>query len=61
MIQKRVSLENLMDMVHEIDKNGEGLTKWEIEFIASFIDHPRTEVTQKQYDIVQRIYDEKVK
>lgn len=53
--------EDLLDCVTEIDVCGEGLTEWEVEFIASLIDNPPDEVTEKQEQIITRIYSQRVK
>lgn len=61
MPQPLPTLTEFMDYVKTIDDKGSELTSWEINFIASFIDHPPSSFTEKQWDIVQRIYREKVK
>lgn len=49
------------DMIKAIDAHGEGLTEWEVEFIASFIKYPDRFISDKQIDIIKRIYREKCK
>lgn len=46
-------------LVEHIDSFGHGLTEWEVNFISSLIDNPPKSYTEKQTEIVQRIYDEK--
>ena len=48
------------DKIRKIDQDGEGLTSWEIDFIASFIDNPPRSFTQKQIEIVDRIWNQRV-
>lgn len=47
-------------MIEQIDEHGEGLTKWEINFIADLVDGYLGKLSSKQISIIQRIYDEKV-
>lgn len=46
--------------VRVIDEKGENLTDWEVNFIASFIDHPMPTYSEKQTEIINRIYNTKV-
>ena len=46
-------------LVEHIDSFGKGLSKWEIDFIASLIDNPPDEYSEKQVEIINRIYDQK--
>lgn len=55
------TLTEFMDMVKDVDENRKGLTKWEIDFIAGFIDKPPKGFSEKQWEIVERIKDQKVK
>jgi len=50
----------LLDMIQEIDEEGEDLTEWEIDFIGGFIDDGVTSFTDKQAEIVERIYNERI-
>ena len=45
--------------VEHIDSFGKKLSDWEIKFIASLIDCPPAEYSEKQIKIITRIYDEK--
>lgn len=47
-------------MIQQIDEHGEGLTDWEVNFIAHLVDGYLGRLTDKQIDIIQRIYDQKV-
>jgi len=47
------------ELVEHIDKYGHGLTEWEINFIANMIDSPPDTYSEKQIEIINRIYDEK--
>jgi len=46
-------------LVKHIDHFGKGLSAWEIKFIANLIDHPPATYSEKQKEIINRIYDEK--
>ena len=46
-------------IVEHIDAFGKGLTDWEIKFISRLIDNPPKIYSEKQMEIVDRIYDEK--
>jgi hypothetical protein len=46
-------------MVQVIDEEGQNLTTWEVNFIASLIDKPPRSYSLKQIEIITRIYDEK--
>jgi hypothetical protein len=46
-------------MVQVIDEEGQNLTTWEVNFIASLIDKPPKTYSLKQMEIIIRIYDEK--
>ncbi len=46
-------------LVEHIDSFGKGLNEWEINFIANLIDSPPEIYSDKQEEIVNRIYDEK--
>jgi len=45
--------------VQHIDTFGKNLSVWEINFIADLLDNPSERYTEKQIDIITRIYDEK--
>jgi hypothetical protein len=55
------TLEDFMELVRDIDANGKGLTQWEIEFIASFIDRPRSTVSEKQWEALEGIKARRLK
>ena len=57
---KGVDHSRMLEMVQEIDDDGEGLTKWEIEFISGIIDNGQKFFSQKQADIIKRIYEDRV-
>lgn len=59
-MRSKITSAEAMDLVKEIDANGVGLTSWEIEFVASFIDHPPQRITDRQIEIVQHIHSQKV-
>ena len=46
-------------LVEHIDSFGKGLTDWEVNFIADMMDSPPQEFSDKQIEIINRIYDEK--
>jgi len=46
------------EMLQEIDEHGEGLTPWEIGFIADMLE--RRSFTPKQVDAIERILDLRV-
>ncbi len=48
------------ELVQEIDKNYEDLTTWERGFIVSLIDKPPKIYSDKQLEIIYRIYDDGV-
>lgn len=54
-------IEKIKERIKDVDENGEGLTEWEINFIAEMIDKPPTYFTEKQEDIINRIWEQKVK
>ena len=60
MSKKMSRMEELVDKIQEIDNDGEDLTKWEIDFIASFIDSPPRHFTVRQEEIINRIYNQRV-
>lgn len=55
-----VDHEEILELVQIIDREGEDLTEWEIEFIASIIDEDIQQFTRKQAAIVRRIHKERV-
>jgi hypothetical protein len=46
-------------LVEHIDSFGHGLSEWEINFIADMLDHPPDVYSEKQIEIINRIYDQK--
>lgn len=50
----------LRQRVEEIDDKGQGLTKWEIDFIGRLIDEDVHRFSPKQADIINRIYRDRV-
>lgn len=57
---KTMTIEDPDYMIQQIDEHGEGLTKWEVNFIGDLVDGYLGKLSKKQIDIIQRIYDEKV-
>lgn len=51
----------LLALVKEIDEKAEGLTKWEVGFIAGMIDKPPRDFSLRQAEIIERIHEERVK
>ena len=45
--------------VEHIDLFGKNLSPWEIKFIANLTDNPPAKYSDKQIEIIERIYDEK--
>lgn len=50
----------LVEMLLEIDENGEDLTDWEKEFVSNLVDEEVTWFTPKQERQIRRIHEEKV-
>ena len=50
----------LREKVEAIDNRGRGLSTWEIDFIAGFIDQKVYTFTDKQAEVINRIYEERV-
>jgi len=46
-------------LVEHIDDFGKRLTEWEIGFISKLIDNPPRVYSEKQIEIIERIYNEK--
>ena len=46
-------------LVEHIDSFSSGLTDWEIKFIADLMDNPPRYYSEKQVEVIHRIYDEK--
>jgi len=46
-------------LVEHIDSFGKKLNPWEVKFIADLKDRPRRTFSEKQVEIIERIYDEK--
>ena len=46
-------------LVEHIDGFGKKLSEWEVNFIAKLMDHPPEHYSDKQIEIIERIYDEK--
>ncbi len=47
------------NMLTEIDANGEGLTGWESEFVSDILGRDQERFSQKQKNVIRRIYREK--
>lgn len=50
----------LLDLITVIDAEGDGLTPWEITFVAGFIDAPPADITPKQAEVIERIHRQRV-
>ena len=50
------NINKIIDMIGHIDSSGEGLTEWEINFIADLIDNPPKTYTEKQIKVIYKIY-----
>jgi len=46
-------------LVEHIDSFGKGLNEWEVNFIADMLDNPPKAYSEKQVEIINRIYDQK--
>jgi len=46
-------------LVEHIDRFGKGLSQWEKDRIAEWIDNPPKYYSKKQIEIIERIYDQK--
>lgn len=46
-------------LVEHIDSFAHGLSEWEINFIANIIDNPPEMYSEKQAEVINRIYDQK--
>lgn len=46
-------------LVEHIDSFGKGLSEWEVDFIVSMMDKPLSKYSEKQIEIINRIYDQK--
>ena len=46
--------------VNAIDSHGEGLTEWEVDFIASLVDDPPGWYSPRQIAQIDRIFDERM-
>jgi hypothetical protein len=51
---------DLRAMLAEIDESGEGLTEWEVNFIARLIDSRAKRFTPAQAKQIRRIHQERV-
>lgn len=51
----------LRQRVEQIDEEGRGLTKWEIEFIGRMIDEDVRRFSDKQAEVINRIYRDRVR
>lgn len=49
----------LESMLYEIDERGEGLTVWEVRFVADLVDRGETRYTPKQAAQLEQIYAER--
>lgn len=54
-------IEKIKERIKDVDENGVGLTEWEINFIAELIDNPPRHISVKQEEIIDRIWEQKVK
>jgi hypothetical protein len=54
------SNDTLLGYLDDIDARGQRLTPWEIRFVADMIDRGLTSFTDRQGEIIQRIWEEKV-
>ena len=52
--------EEVEDIIYDIDELGEDLTLWEIDFISGLIDNPPAVYSDKQIEIIERIYEQRV-
>ncbi len=46
-------------LVEHIDSFAHGLSEWEVSFIADMLDHLPKTYSEKQIEIINRIYDQK--
>ena len=46
-------------LVEHINSFGHGLSEWEVNFIADMLDNPPMNYSEKQIEIINRIYDQK--
>ena len=53
------TIDDIYDLILHIDEHGKGLTEWERDFISDHVDNRRFVYTEKQRNIIKRIYDEK--
>lgn len=51
--------EELEKIIEHIDEFGENLTDWEFNFITDMIDNPPENLSEKQINIINRIYRER--
>lgn len=54
------TVEEFMELVCDIDEGGMGLTSWEVNFIAGFIDNPPHTVSEKQWETLLRIQEDRM-
>lgn len=52
--------EVLRSKVEEIDERGDGLTEWEVGFIGGLVDDPPERYTDRQAEVIDRIWRERV-
>lgn len=61
---ERYTAEEFMELVREIDEDGEGLTAWETQFIAGFIDRDEPlrdeDITARMCEKLDEIYDDRL-
>jgi hypothetical protein len=53
--------DNIQHMLRELERPAKALTDWELNFLASITDqfNRRGSLSQKQFDILEKIYAEK--
>jgi len=57
---KKITQEQAHELLMEIGAKGEGLTPWEVGFVADLIDKGWRHLTDKQIETIQRIHDQRV-
>lgn len=53
-------MDKLVDLIFDIDENGEDLTRWEIDFISDLVDRDVRQFTKKEGRKIRQIYRERV-
>ena len=49
--------EEILDILIDVDENASGLNDWEFSFISDLVDDPPDTFSDKQIEIIQRLYD----